>query len=66
MVPLTQVSHEVVVKLMAGALVSYEASTREDLLPRFLLWLLVGFNARRAVGLRASVTHWLLTGGDFS
>lgn len=49
--PLTQVSHEVVVDLMAGAVVSYEGSTRKDLLPGLLTWLLAGFNFSRAVGL---------------
>lgn len=61
MVPLTQVSHEVVGKLMAGTVVSSEISTGEDLLPRFLIWLLVGFNAHRVIGLlRATFPHWLL------
>lgn len=49
--PQTLVSHDVVVEFTAGAVVSSEASTRKDLLPRFLSWLLVEFSSSRVVGL---------------
>lgn len=50
-----KVSHEVMVKLSAGAQSPLKMQVSENALPRSLTWLSVGFSSSWAVRLRTSV-----------